>query len=59
MAGPSNILACKLEGDSTKFLDRSFELKPKIKRQLKRIAFVARFTLSAKQAMHLIKKYWP
>ena len=39
-----------------KFLDRSFELKPKIKRRLKRIVFVTRFTPSAKQAMHLIKK---
>ena len=45
--------------NKVKFLDRSFELKPKIKRQLKRIVFVTRFTPSAKQAMHLIKKYWP
>ena len=41
--------------NKVKFLDRSFELKPKIKRQLKRIVFVTRFTPSAKQAMHLIK----
>ena len=33
--------------NKVKFLDRSFELKPKIKRQLKRIVFVTRFTPSA------------
>ena len=41
------------------FLDRSFKLKPKIKRQFKKTVFVTRFIPSAKLAMHVIKKYWP
>ena len=45
--------------NKVKFLDRSFELKPKLKHQLKRIIFVTRFSPCAKLAMLLIKKQWP
>ena len=45
--------------NKVRFLDRSFELKPKIKRPFKKTVFVTRFTPSAKPAMHVIKKYWP
>ena len=45
---------------TVKFLDRSFELKPKNKfKKLKRLAFITRNTPSAAKAMKIIRKYWP
>lgn len=45
--------------NKVKFLDRSFELRPRAKQKSNRTVFVTRFTSSAKTAFHIIKKYWP
>ena len=46
--------------NNVRFLDRSFELKPKNKTNEKRqIAFITRYTPSATKAMKIIRKYWP
>ena len=45
--------------NKVKFLDRSFELQPKTKKNINRLPFTTRFTPSASIAMKIIKKYWP
>ena len=48
-----------LHTSKVKFLDRSFELKPKNKRSINRISFVTRYSPSASRAIKIIRKYWP
>ena len=45
--------------NKVKFLDRSFELSKKTKKQISKIPFITRFTPSALTTIKIIKKYWP
>ena len=41
------------------FKNRSLALKPKLRTNKKRLAFITRFTPSAAKAMKIIKRFWP
>ena len=46
--------------DNIRFIDRSFELKPKNKsRGFTRLSFITRFTPAAAKAIQIIKQFWP
>lgn len=50
----------KKHTDNIRFIDRSFELKPKNRsKRMKRLAFTTRFTPAAAKAMRIIKHFWP
>ena len=54
--------SCKFanhHANKIKFLDRSFELTKKTKKQISKIPFITRYTPSASTAIKIIKKYWP
>ena len=45
--------------NNIQFKSRSLALKPKLKTNKRRLAFITRFTSSAAKAMKIIKRFWP
>ena len=41
------------------FLNRSFELRPKSKKNMNRLSLITRYSPSASLALKIVKKYWP